>query len=333
MIVGPAVIALVGGTGLVAGFGLYAAAVGLDILRGWDLSSGGERQLRLERRTYLVSTIFSRLLLFQFCSLFLFVHTADHIHGLFVGAMCAAGSLNADAHGYPTLLLKMANLVLCGLWLVVNHLDNQGYDYPLIRRKYRFLIGLSALLALEAWWQYRYFAGLRPNVITSCCGTLFSADAQTVSGGMAGFPPRPAAILFFLGALLTVRSGLHFLITGRAARVFSRFSLAFSLLALVSVVSFISVYFYQLPSHHCPFCILQREYGYVGYLLYLSLLAVAVPGIGVGVVDRMSGAASLRTAAPRLQRRLTLAALAGVTVFTGVTLVPMLATDFVFIGY
>jgi hypothetical protein len=333
MIVNPAVIALVGGTTLVAGFGLCAAAGGLGIIRGWDLSSGAERQLRLERRTYLISTIFSRLLLFQFASLFLFVHTADHIHGLFVGAMCAAGSLHADAHGYPVLMLKMVNLVLCGLWLLVNHLDNQGHDYPLIRRKYRHLVGLSVLLALEAWWQYRYFAGLRPNVITSCCGTLFSADAQNVAGGMAGFPPRAAAISFFLGALLTVRSGLHFLITGRAARVFARFSFAFSVAALVSIISFISVYFYQLPAHHCPFCILQREYHYVGYLLYLSLLAATIPGIGVGVVDRMSGAASLRTAAPRLQRRLTAVALAGVLTFTGVTLYPMLATDFVFIGY
>jgi len=39
----------------------------------------------------------------------------------------------------------------------------------------------------------------------------------------------------------------------------------------MAILSFISVYFYELPTHHCPFCILQKEYGYVGYPLYLTL--------------------------------------------------------------
>jgi hypothetical protein len=333
VIVNPAVVALVAGTVLVAGFGLYAAGIGLDILRGWDLSSGDAAQLRRERRTYLVSTVFSRLLLFQFASLFLFVHTADHLHGLFVGAMCAAGSLNVNPHGYPTLLLKLANLVLCGLWLVVNHLDNQGPDYPLVRRKYLFLVGLAALLALEAFWQWRYFAELRPNVITSCCGTLFSADAASVGGQMAGLPPGPTAAMFFGWSLLTLGAGVFFLKTGRGAPIFGGLSGVFLVLALASIVSFISVYFYQLPTHHCPFCILQREYGHVGYALYLSLLAAAIPGMGVGLVDRLGRAESLRQALPPLQRRLCLVSMAGTAIFAALSLYPMIAGDFVYLRY
>lgn len=329
----PAIIALVGGAALVAAVALFAAGVGVTILRGWDLSSGAARQLRRERRTYLVSTLFSRLLLVQFASLFLFIHTADHLHGLFVGAMCAAGALNVNAFGYPVLLLKMTNLVLGGLWLILNHLDHRGYDYPLIRRKYRFLIGLAALLALEAWWQVGYFAGLEPNVITSCCGSLFSADAATVGGRMAGLPPRPTAAAFFAGSLLTLAAGLRFLITGRSARAFSWLSGGFLPLGLAAIISFVSVYFYQLPTHHCPFCLLQREYGYVGYPLYLSLLAATIPGMGVGMVGRMATAESLRDTFRPLQRRLCGISLAGVAIFTALSLYPMVTGDFVYLGY
>ncbi|MFP4389872.1 MAG: hypothetical protein ACLFRG_04065 [Desulfococcaceae bacterium] len=333
MIIGPAVIALNGGAILVAGFGLIAAGVGADILRGWDLASGAEAQLRRERRTGLVSAVFARLLVVQFFSIFLFIHTADHLHHLFVGAMCAAGSLNVNPHGYPTLLLKLANLVLCGLWLILNHLDNQGRDYPLIRRKYRFLIGLSGLLLLEAGWQYRYFAGLRPNVITSCCGTLFGADAATAGGRMAGLPALPTAAVFFSGAFFTVAAGIFFLKTERGARAFAWASGMFLFLALAAIVSFISVYFYQLPTHHCPFCILQREYGHVGYALYLSLLAAAIPGMGVGLVEGMGRAESLQGAIRPMQRRLCAISLAGVTVFAAVSLYPMITGDFVYLGY
>ena len=34
---------------------------------------------------------------FQLASLFLFIYTADHLHPLFVGAMCAAGTLYVNA--------------------------------------------------------------------------------------------------------------------------------------------------------------------------------------------------------------------------------------------
>jgi len=132
---------------LLVAFGLVAAAIGLRILMRWDLSSGSEEQLRLERRTYLVSTVMAYLLGFEIFSLFLFIYTADHIHPLFVGAMCAAGALHANGWGYPTLVLKLVNVLLSGVWLIVNHTDNQAPDYPIIRFKYRWLLVVTALLS------------------------------------------------------------------------------------------------------------------------------------------------------------------------------------------
>ena len=40
---------------------------------------------------------------------------------------------------------------------------------------------------------------------------------------------------------------------------------------IAGILSFVSLYVYEHPNHHCPFCILKPEYGYQGYLLYLPL--------------------------------------------------------------
>ena len=329
MILNPAIIALMGGGLLVSAFAVYAAYTGVHIIRSWDIQSGSERQLKLERKTYLISTIFNFLLVFEFAGLFLFIYTADHIHDLFVGAMCAAGSLNVNDFGYATLVSRIATFTLCGVWVILNYADNRGHDYPLIKSKYKLLIVVTGALVLENLFQSQYFLGLRADVITSCCGTLFSENTGSIAGDMASFPPYGTGILFFLGVVLTLRTGIHFLVTGKAAGIFSLFAAAVTVLGFISVVSVISVYYYELPTHHCPFCILQKEYHYIGYPLYFSLLLAGVSGIGVGAMERLKGPESLRQVMPGLQRRLTMISMVSFLVFTGIALYPMVFSAFI----
>ena len=101
MILHPAVIALLTGSLLVGLMVAYAAFWGWRIIDGWDLQSGSERQIALEKKTYLVSTLMTYAFGFQVLSFFLFVYVADDLHRLFVGAMCAAGTLNVNEYGYP----------------------------------------------------------------------------------------------------------------------------------------------------------------------------------------------------------------------------------------
>jgi len=74
-------------------------------------------------------------------------------------------------------------------------------------------------------------------------------------------------------------------------------------------VSYISPYIYELPTHHCPFCILQREYSYIGYFFYASLLGGAIPGAAVGVLLPFRGIGCLQGVLPPVLRRLTFASL------------------------
>lgn len=316
MIQHPGVLALLLASGLVSLMLAFAGWHAAKILLRWDLRSGSELQLDLERRTYLVSTLVANALLIQTLSLFLFVFTADGLHNQFVGAMCAAGSLAANAFGYPALLAKLATCLLAGLWLILHHADTQGHDYPLIRAKYALLLLLVPMVLLEAYLQWRYVSGLKADVMTSCCGSLFGQGRQGLGASLAGLPPqimRPvfgsllAALLLAGGLVLWKRQG---------AVPFAALSLAFLGVAIASLISFIGLYIYALPTHHCPFCLLHREYGFVGYPLYGALLGGAISGVSVGVLAPFQGHPSLALALPGIQRKLTWVTLALALLFT-----------------
>ena len=263
----------------------YAAYYGLQILKHWNIESGSELQLILERKTYLVSTVLSYVFGLQLLSLFLFVFTADSLRTLFVGAMCAAGTLNVNAFGYPTLVLKIVNFVAAGLWLVLNHADNQGYDYPLIKKKYLLLIVVTPFIVLETLLETAYFLGMAPDVITSCCGSLFSGEKTTGLGSeLASLPAIPTLWAFYLTVIITLISGLVFYFKNRGGYVYALLSFALFIIALIAIVSVISIYIYELPTHHCPFCIIMKDYSYIGYLLYVLLFGGVVAGSGIGII-------------------------------------------------
>jgi len=333
LILNPAIIALVISSLLSTLYAVYASGIGLSIIRKWDMRSGSEQQLILERKTYLVSAVLAVLFGLNGFSLLLFVHTADHIHSFFVGAMCAAGSLNVNKYGYPALIVQMAALFMCGIWLILNFVDTRVPDYPLIKVKYRLLIVITVFLAWAAYLICRYFLTMRANVMTSCCGVLFNENAGGIAGQMAALSSVPAKILFYLGTIATVRTGIYFYRTGRSVYLFAVLSGLQFLVSLVAVVSFISVYFYELPTHHCPFCLLQKEYHYIGYPLYISLFTGGIAGIGAGVLEKVKGEPFLRTSIPEVQKKLCLLALAAFLLFTLLATYPMLFSDFRLEGY
>jgi hypothetical protein len=326
VIVNPAVIALVGGSVLGGALLLGGAAQGVAVLRGWDLSSGSERQLGLERRTYLVSTLLGFTLAFELVSLFLFVFTADVLAPQFTGAMCAAGSLQASPYGYPVLLLKLANAVLAGLWLVLDHADQQGHDYPLVRVKYAALLGLTPPALAEVVLQGAYFAGLRPEVITSCCGSLFGEGGRGLGSDLASLPPAQAGVALAATLAAALGAALLFRLRGRGGVLSGLLAAAALPVGLVAVVSVISPYVYELPTHHCPFCLLQREYGHLGYPLYGALLLGSVAGAGVALLHPFRRVPSLATALPGLRRRLATAALLGLGTFGALSAWKVLAS-------
>ncbi len=328
----PAILALL----LAAGLGVVALALATPgawaIVRHWDPSRGTPRQIRLEQRTTLLSTLVDLILVGQMAALLLFVFNADRMADLFVGAMCAVGALRVNEWGFPALYAQLALFFLASQWLILDHADQQSRAQPLVRLKFALLIGLLPVMVASAGLQWAYFSGLRADVITSCCGSLFSTEASSIGGDLAALPPetamavQAAALLFVLGA------GVWHLGAGRrrhpgatqqhppipgqiSGLCVGLGSAAAFAVSMASVVSFLSLYVYEHPHHHCPFCLLKPEYGYRGYLLYVPLFLAAAAGLGVGLLSLLQRRPGLIDVIPPLSRRLTVWALTGFAVY------------------
>jgi hypothetical protein len=304
MIFQPAIIALLLSSLLCIGLLLAATPFAIDLIRNWDLASGSERQLLRERRTYLLSTLLAFVFATQLLALLLFVFNADRMASLFVGAMCAVGTLQANAFGFPALLAQILVFFLAAVWLVINHVDTRAPDYPLLRTKYVLLLCLLPLLLAAALLQWRYFLALKADVITSCCGSLFSDATPGVTADLAAAPPLPTMIAFYLSLLLAGAAALLYRRWQRGGYLVALLSALAFAITMAAILAFISLYVYEHPHHHCPFCVLKPDYSYQGYALYGPLFVGTAAGLGVGAVQAFASVPTLQSVVPVVAGRL-----------------------------
>jgi len=271
------------------------------------------------------------VLVAQLAALLLFVFNADRLSVMFVGAMCAVGTLNVNGWGFPSLITQMAVFFLAAMWLAINHVDTLARDYPLVRIKYALLLLLLPVLASSFWLELQYFLGLKANVITSCCGSMFSEEAKTIAAEASGLEPEPALWLFYAGMVAAIATPLwHWRLGSRISGYLTALTSGAGFVAAITgVLSFVSLYIYEHPHHHCPFCILKPEYGYQGYLLYLPLFAAAAAGLAAGVLSLFAGRPSLATLAPQASARLAGIAAAGFALFVLVASVMVLRSNLI----
>ncbi|MBF0318190.1 MAG: hypothetical protein HQL01_00085 [Nitrospirae bacterium] len=331
MIFQPGILALVAGSLIVLIMVFFSVFLGIRIIRGWDITTSTAGQLALERQTYLVSTIMKYVMGFQILSLFLFVYTADDIHKLFVGAMCTTGSLNANTIGWYVLLAKIVIFFLCSLWLAINHVDEMGEDYPLVRLKYKYLVVLAPVIALEAYWQLDYFLGLRANVITACCSSLFSDEGITVSSTLSSLPVGPAMYVFYAAGAVEIAL-LWILARWKGVSplryISGVWSFIFFIISIASIISFVSIYYYETPVHHCPFDMLQKRYNFIGYPLYASLFGGVLFSLAASAVEPFKKIDSLRTEIHNAQRRWTKISIALIILFIIIATWPIVFSNF-----
>lgn len=329
MLLHPAVLALNLIAVLVAAALCVCGTFAVSILRRWDLSSASPGQLELERRTYLIATLAGWALAASMLSLLLFVYTAEDLSSQLTGAMCATGVLNANAFGWPVLALKILIVLGAGAWLTLNAVDNASPEYLLVRQKYRLLLGLVPLALLDAVLQVRFFAALDPEVITSCCGSLFSADAEGVAATISALPAGWGLLLLGLTAPAVLLSGHRYRRTGRGGGWFALTASGAFAAALVAIVSAVALFIYEHPHHHCPFCILKAGHGYVGYGLYLPLFVAMASALSAGLISRWASVPGLGVIIRERGRWLAGLSLGGFIVFYGVALIAMLRSNLV----
>jgi len=259
----------------------------LQILKLWDFEATTPRQYALEKRAFLIVTMIQLILWFKILLLPYFAYTIDKLSLLIPGAMCGAGVIAANPYGNPLLLLKILLLFGIGIWLIVDREDQKAPDYPFFKTKFRFYLLLFVLLTTEYILDIVYFSHISTSDVVQCCSAIF---------GISGSNRIPFNLntislvaIFYLLYLLTVLLALQ-----RRPWLLFIVSLLFLYFGYQSVVHFFGTYIYQLPTHKCPFCMLQKEYWYVGYLLWSLLFGGVFFGIANAALSVMIHKTSLR---------------------------------------
>ena len=252
----------------------------IGLLRKWNFDLFTTEQFSLENRSYLVMTIIFFVMLLKVLLLPYFVYTIDTLSTLIPGAMCGAGVIKANDYGNPLLSLKIVIIFLSALWLSLNSMDLKAKNYPYVKLKSWFYLLIFFLLSTEFVLDILYFTHIETNNPVSCCSVIFG---QT--GGANGLPfgldiPKLLILFYLLFALVILTTVSEMAIMGIVA------SILFGIIAYYAVVYFFGTYIYELPTHLCPFCMLQDHYYYVGYLLWGILLLGVFLMIDASIMQR-----------------------------------------------
>ncbi|MCP4290311.1 MAG: hypothetical protein GY780_00575 [bacterium] len=255
----------------------------LTILKSWDFFATTTTQFALEKRAYLVVLVILGTLIFKILLLPFFSHTIDGLATIIPGAMCGAGVIESNGFGPALMVLKIVVLYLSGIWLFANREDLGAEDHPYFRAKLKFFLLIFVAVVLETVLDWLFFVNISTLTPVQCCSGIYGAVGEGNPLPL-GLNINTLLMLFFLLYSLVVVLGLK-----RYNLLHLLASSAFLYFGYFAVVYFFGTYVYQLPTHKCPFCMLQKEYYYVGYLIWGSLLAGTFFGVAGFVLRLLLG--------------------------------------------
>lgn len=261
-------------------FAIIAFVLSLKITLYWNIQSTTPLQYNLEKKSFLNATIVKYILLIKIPLFLFFIFTLDKLSNILTGAMCAAGVVDATSFGMYLFLLKIFNLYLFAFWLVVHYEDIKYETLPFTKIKSFFFVIIFFFLVGEILLEFLMFTEIDVDKMVSCCGTLYSSSSTSAISNIFTVPLSLTLGLFY---------GVYFLILisyiGKYKYLYTILNFLFVFIAIGSLISFFGTYIYELPTHHCPFCMLQRDYYYIGYFLYFFLFSGTFYGMSIAVYD------------------------------------------------
>ena len=260
-------------------FSSVAFVLSVKIFLKWDMNATTKEQYSLEKQSYLGATIIKYIFAIKLPLFLFFIFTLDKISTLLTGAMCGAGVVDATDYGSYLLILKLINLYIFGLWLTLHYLDIKSPTLPYTRLKFEFFMVAFLFLLTEILLEVVMFSSIDIDKMVSCCGTLYSSSSTSAIAGIFSIDRTVLLTLFYGNFLL-----MAVFYSMKHSYLFAITNLSFIIVALISLIQFFGTYIYELPTHHCPFCFLQSDYYYVGYLIYGLLFLGTFYGMRVGVV-------------------------------------------------
>jgi len=255
-------------------FACIAFILSIKIVLHWNPDSTSQTQYKLEKQSYLTATIIKYIFLVKIPLFIFFIFTLDKISNILNGAMCAAGVVNATKYGTYLLILKIINLYIFAYWIVLNKEDVKYEEQSFVKVKFTLFIVAFFLLVGEIILEFLMFSSINPQGVVDCCGVIYSSSAGSYMSAILHMKHYILLSLFYgtyFGMLLFYFTKNRYL--------FSFSNILFIIISLISLIAFFGTYIYELPTHHCPFCFLQKDYDYIGYLLYILLFIGTFSGI------------------------------------------------------
>ncbi len=265
-------------------FAIIAFILSIKIFLGWDANSTTKKQYRLEKQSFLTAIIIKYIFIVKVPLFLFFIFTLDKMSNVIIGAMCAAGVVDATPYGIYLFIFKIMNLYFFGYWLVIHNEDIKYETQPYTRLKFGIFIGIFFLFIVELILEWLMFSSINIDKMVSCCGTLYSSSS-TSSISIIFHINKTLLLSIFYGNFLFIY--IFYLL--RKKYLFVIANILFILTAISSLIVFFGTYIYELPTHHCPFCFLQSDYYYVGYLIYTLLFIGTFYGIITGFVEKSKG--------------------------------------------
>jgi len=260
-------------------FGTVAFINACKITLFYDADATTPQQYTLEKQSYLSATIIRFIFLVKIPLFIFFIYTLDSLAAVIPGAMCAAGVVTATPYGTPLLFLKILNLYLFAFWIVLNSEDMRHEAQPYLSVKFLLYCAAYLLLMAEIVTEIVLFTSLDIGSVVDCCGVLFSATNSSYLALLLHLKETILLSIFYGLFVLLVVSYLK-----KAYRIYAIANIFYLIISVVTLIAFFGTYIYEQPSHHCPFCLLQGDYHYIGYFLYTALFIGTFNGVAVGLV-------------------------------------------------
>jgi hypothetical protein len=279
MLLTPEVLTILILNGIFALFSIVAFVLSIKIFLRWNIDSTSELQYKLEKESFLASTIIKYIFTIKVPLFLFFIFALDKISNVITGAMCAAGVVDATNSGAYLIILKIINLYLFAHWLKLHNQDMTDKNQPYTKLKFGLFIGLFFLFMVEIVLEFIMFSSIEIDKMVSCCGSIYSSSSTSAISTLFTLDTSLLLSIFYGNYLLIV---LFYFLKNRY--IFTTLNIIFIPVSLISLILFFGTYIYELPSHHCPFCYLQSDYYYVGYLIYFLLFMGTFYGLVVSFV-------------------------------------------------
>lgn len=261
-------------------FALIAFYLSTQIVFQWDANATTKLQYSLEKKTHLGATIIKYIFAIKVPLALFFIFSLDKISNVISGAMCAAGVVDATDYGAYLLVLKILNLYLFAYWIVLNSKDVSLESQPYIKQKFALFMVLFFLLVAEIVLEFIMFDAIDIKSVVDCCGVIYSSSSSSYLSYLLNLDSLTLVSIFY-GVFGVVLLSYIF----KIRYLFALTNLLFLIISLLSLISFFGTYIYELPTHKCPFCFLQKDYNYIGYLLYVLLFIGTFNGLVIEFIN------------------------------------------------